>query len=44
LLCSQMAKVELERLSEKGSEGDFEGGFGRYEGAEMAPKSPHGGL
>jgi hypothetical protein len=30
----------VERLSEKGSEGGFESGFGRYEEAEMGPKEP----
>ena len=33
-------KSTVERLSEKGSEGGFESGFGRYEEAEMGPKEP----
>jgi hypothetical protein len=32
--------MPLPKLSEKGSERVFEGGFGRYEDAEMGPKEP----
>jgi hypothetical protein len=35
-----MDKVELLRLSEKGSERGLEGGFGCYEEAEMGRKEP----
>jgi hypothetical protein len=37
---SQFRRIHLPRLSEKGSEGGFEGGFGPYEEAEMGPKEP----
>jgi hypothetical protein len=38
LLSHKWIKSSAMRLSEKGSEGGFEGGFGRYEEAEMGPK------
>jgi hypothetical protein len=34
----EVRRILILRLSEKGSEGGFEGGFGRYEEAEMGPK------
>ena len=36
----EVLRISLPRLSEKGSEGGFEGGFGRHEEAEMGPKEP----
>ena len=41
---SEFPRISLPKLSEKGSERVFEGGFGRYEDAEMGPKSLRGGL
>ena len=37
---SGLLRMPLPKLSEKGSERVFEGGFGRYEDAEMGPKKP----
>ena len=39
-LYSLMAKVEPRETVRKGAEGGFEGGFRRYEVAEMSPKEP----
>ena len=36
----ELRRILLPRLSEKGSEGGFESGVGRYEEAEMGPKEP----
>src|SRR5215208_4513667 len=33
----EVRRIPIPRLSEKGSEGGFEGGFGPYEEAEMGP-------
>src|SRR5829696_5505124 len=37
-----LPRIPLPRLSEKGSEQRSEGGFRRYEDAEMGPKEPAG--
>jgi hypothetical protein len=39
---SELPRIPLPRLSEKGSEQRSEGGFGRYEEAEMGRKEPSG--
>ena len=36
----EVRRIPLPRLSEKGSEGGYESGFGLYEEAEMGPKEP----
>jgi hypothetical protein len=37
-----LRRIPLQRLSEKGSEQRSEGGFGRYEEAEMGRNKPSG--
>jgi hypothetical protein len=40
----RLPRIHLPRLSEKGSEGSFESGFGRYERPKWVQKCFHGGL